>query len=201
MPDPNRFLHGPFAPVEEEITAFDLPVTGALPAGLNGRYLRNGPNPLGLEDPGYRFWEDGGRAWCTGCGCATARPSGTATAGSAPRYWPRRRMRNGPPGRSTTTWTSPPTPTSSPMPGVTWPPSRPARCPMSCPASWTPSARATFPAHCPAASPPTPRLDRRTGELHAIAYFWAWGLRPARRHRRAGGTVSRTTDIAVAEAR
>jgi carotenoid cleavage dioxygenase len=57
MPDPNRFLHGPFAPAEEEITAFDLPVTGTLPAGLNGRYLRNGPNPLGLEDPGYRFWE------------------------------------------------------------------------------------------------------------------------------------------------
>ena len=29
MPDPNRFLQGPFAPVEEEITAFDLPVTGS----------------------------------------------------------------------------------------------------------------------------------------------------------------------------
>ena len=57
MPDPNRFLQGPFAPVEEEITAFDLPVTGSLPVGLNGRYLRNGPNPLGLDDPDYRFWE------------------------------------------------------------------------------------------------------------------------------------------------
>ena len=57
MPDQNRFLHGPFAPVEEEITAFDLPVTGSVPAELSGRYLRNGPNPLGLEDPGYRFWE------------------------------------------------------------------------------------------------------------------------------------------------
>jgi carotenoid cleavage dioxygenase-like enzyme len=57
MPDPNRYLHGPFAPVIEEITAFDLPVTGSLPAGLNGRYLRNGPNPLGLDDPDYRFRE------------------------------------------------------------------------------------------------------------------------------------------------
>jgi carotenoid cleavage dioxygenase-like enzyme len=57
MPDQNRFLHGPFAPVEEELTVFDLPVTGRVPAGLSGRYLRNGPNPLGLEDPGYRFWE------------------------------------------------------------------------------------------------------------------------------------------------
>ncbi len=87
MPDPNRFLQGPFAPVEEEMTAFDLPVTGALPAALNGRYLRNGPNPLGLDDPAYRFREGHwflGRAWYTGCGCGTARRSGTATAGSAP---------------------------------------------------------------------------------------------------------------------
>ena len=57
MPDQSRFLQGPFAPVEEEVTAFDLPVTGGVPAGLSGRYLRNGPNPLGLDDPGYRFRE------------------------------------------------------------------------------------------------------------------------------------------------
>ncbi len=57
MPDQSRFLQGPFAPVEDEVTALDLPVTGSVPAGLSGRYLRNGPNPLGLEDPGYRFWE------------------------------------------------------------------------------------------------------------------------------------------------
>jgi carotenoid cleavage dioxygenase len=56
----NRFLGGSFAPVEEEITAFDLPVTGALPAELNGRYLRNGPNPLGLEDPNYHWFQGAG---------------------------------------------------------------------------------------------------------------------------------------------
>jgi hypothetical protein len=50
MPEHNRFLEGPLAPIEEEITAFGLPVTGSLPAELNGRYLRNGPNPLGLDD-------------------------------------------------------------------------------------------------------------------------------------------------------
>jgi carotenoid cleavage dioxygenase-like enzyme len=32
-------------------------VTGSVPTERSGRYLRNGPNPLGLEDPGYRFWE------------------------------------------------------------------------------------------------------------------------------------------------
>ncbi len=45
MPAHNRFPEGSFAPVTEEITAFDLPVTGRRPAELPGRYLRNGPNP------------------------------------------------------------------------------------------------------------------------------------------------------------
>lgn len=40
----------------EEVTAFDLPVSGALPAELCGRYLRNGPNPLGLDDPDYHWF-------------------------------------------------------------------------------------------------------------------------------------------------
>jgi hypothetical protein len=31
MPDTKRFLHGSFAPVTEEVTALDLPVTGHLP--------------------------------------------------------------------------------------------------------------------------------------------------------------------------
>ncbi|MFJ9029131.1 carotenoid oxygenase family protein [Streptomyces sp. NPDC102274] len=50
------FLEGPFAPVTDELTAFDLPVTGRIPRELNGRYLRNGPNVLGLEDPMAHHW-------------------------------------------------------------------------------------------------------------------------------------------------
>lgn len=34
-----------FAPVEHEVTAFDLSVEGELPGELEGTYLRNGPNP------------------------------------------------------------------------------------------------------------------------------------------------------------
>ena len=56
MPENSRFLQGSFAPVTDEVTAFDLPVTGAIPAELSGRYLRNGPNPLGLDDPGYHWF-------------------------------------------------------------------------------------------------------------------------------------------------
>jgi carotenoid cleavage dioxygenase-like enzyme len=52
----SRFLEGAFAPAAEEVTAFDLPVTGRVPAELSGRYLRNGPNPLGLDDPNYHWF-------------------------------------------------------------------------------------------------------------------------------------------------
>ena len=41
----NPYLQGNYAPVEEEVTATYLPVEGELPPELNGRYLRNGPNP------------------------------------------------------------------------------------------------------------------------------------------------------------
>jgi len=39
-------LRGNYAPVTDEVEAFDLPVTGQLPADLNGRYFRNGANPM-----------------------------------------------------------------------------------------------------------------------------------------------------------
>ncbi|MER7349794.1 carotenoid oxygenase family protein [Streptomyces aurantiacus] len=50
------FLEGAFAPVTEELTAFDLKVTGRLPRDLDGRYLRTGPNALGLEDVRAHHW-------------------------------------------------------------------------------------------------------------------------------------------------
>jgi carotenoid cleavage dioxygenase len=39
------FQRGNYAPVADELTAFDLPVEGEVPADLDGWYLRNGPNP------------------------------------------------------------------------------------------------------------------------------------------------------------
>ncbi|MFE0175771.1 carotenoid oxygenase family protein [Streptomyces sp. NPDC059002] len=50
------FLEGAYAPVREEVTEFDLPVTGRIPQELNGRYLRVGPNALGVEDPKAHHW-------------------------------------------------------------------------------------------------------------------------------------------------
>ncbi|KUN04796.1 dioxygenase [Streptomyces yokosukanensis] len=52
---PPLYLRGRFAPVPEEHGAADLTVRGALPPELDGRYLRNGPNPLPGRDEGHWF--------------------------------------------------------------------------------------------------------------------------------------------------
>ncbi len=52
----NRYLDGAFAPVSEEFTLTDLEVTGTIPHHLDGRYLRNGPNPVGDIDPELYHW-------------------------------------------------------------------------------------------------------------------------------------------------
>lgn len=155
MPEPNRFLQGPFAPVEEEITAFDLPVTGTLPAELNGRYLRNGPNPLGLDDPGYRFREG---HWFLGPGMV----HGVRLRGGKAEWYRNRWVHSQ---------------LLAEAMDEKWP-AGPVHNDMD------------FAAHT--------KLDHATGELHAIAYFWAWD------HVEhviigAGGTLSRTTGIPVAD--
>lgn len=53
------FLTGHFRPVEAETTAFDIPVRGAIPTALAGRYFRNGQNPQGGENPGAWFYGAG----------------------------------------------------------------------------------------------------------------------------------------------
>ncbi len=52
----NRYLEGGFAPLQQEFTLTDLPVTGTIPDHLDGRYLRNGPNPVGELDPALYHW-------------------------------------------------------------------------------------------------------------------------------------------------
>lgn len=51
------FLRDNFSPVADELTEFDLPIEGAIPAELDGWYLRNGPNPRVAS--GHWFSGDG----------------------------------------------------------------------------------------------------------------------------------------------
>jgi carotenoid cleavage dioxygenase-like enzyme len=50
-------MRGNYAPVPDELTAYDLPVDGAIPPELDGWYLRNGSNPR--TPTGHWFLGDG----------------------------------------------------------------------------------------------------------------------------------------------
>ncbi len=49
------FLTGIHTPMDQELYLTDLRVTGEIPPGLNGRYLRIGPNPV-TADPASYHW-------------------------------------------------------------------------------------------------------------------------------------------------
>ncbi len=55
----NEYLEGNYAPVRREHTVTELAVTGKIPKHLDGRYLRNGPNPIGEIDPEVYHWFSG----------------------------------------------------------------------------------------------------------------------------------------------
>src|SRR5271154_685630 len=55
----NPYLDDFLAPVSTEVTATDLAVTGHIPDFLDGRYLRNGPNPVAEVDPATYHWFTG----------------------------------------------------------------------------------------------------------------------------------------------
>ncbi|HNJ48425.1 MAG TPA: carotenoid oxygenase family protein [Novosphingobium sp.] len=50
------FLTGIHAPLHDELTISDLKVTGTIPPELNGRYVRNGPNPFAPDPRGHHWF-------------------------------------------------------------------------------------------------------------------------------------------------
>jgi len=56
--DDHPFLTGIHQPMQDEKTLTELPVTGTIPAALDGRYLRIGPNPI-APDPASYHWFTG----------------------------------------------------------------------------------------------------------------------------------------------
>jgi len=152
----NPYLAGNFGPVTEEVTAFDLEVTGTIPEHLDGRLLRNGPNPhLPVEDPAAYHWFTGagmvhglrlrdGRAewyrnrWATDDDSFSAN---TNVIGHAGRTWAI--VESGPP----------PVELSDDLERLG-------------PNGFDGALAEGYTAH--------PKRDPRTGELHAVSYLWAW---------------------------
>lgn len=58
----NPYLSGNYAPVEDELSAHDLPVTGVIPQALRGRLLRIGPNPVAADPENYHWFTGNGMA-------------------------------------------------------------------------------------------------------------------------------------------
>ena len=82
----SRFLQGPFAPVTRRSPRSTCQSPAACPPGSTGVTCVTAPTRWAWTTRTTTgSWA---RAWCTASGCGTAAPSGTATAGSAPRPSP-----------------------------------------------------------------------------------------------------------------
>lgn len=56
LDDKNAFLGGIHTPMTDELTIEDLKVTGSIPAELDGRYVRIGPNPQHTTGKGHHWF-------------------------------------------------------------------------------------------------------------------------------------------------
>lgn len=166
----NPYLEGNYGPVHEEVTAFDLPVTGELPADLSGRLLRIGPNPVVPADPATYHWftgtgmvhgvriRDGGAEWYRNrfvrADDVVAARGGPATPG------PRRTMDFAPNtnviGHA----------------GDTFAIVEAGALPMLLSYELDTLARSDFGGTLGDAFTAHPKTDPVTGELHAISYYW-----------------------------
>jgi carotenoid cleavage dioxygenase len=169
----NPYLSGNFAPVSEEITAFDLRVTGQIPRELEGRLLRIGPNPIGPEDPASYHWFTGngmvhgvrlrgGRAeWYRN---RFVRDDQVAQAQGRPRTpGPRHGMG---PGIANTNVIG--------HAGRTFAIVEAGSFPMELSDELETLAVTDFGGTLPGSFTAHPKRDPDTGELHAMAYYWAW---------------------------
>jgi len=192
MSDINRFLEGAFAPVTEEVTAYDLPVTGTLPPDLDGRYLRNGPNPLGLDDPNYHWFlgqgmvhgvrlRDGKAEWYRNRWVRSK-----AVAAAHFQEWPAGPVHENSDFAANTHIISHAGKTLATVEAGPLPYELTYELETVGPCDFGGTLPGGFAAHT--------KLDHQTGELHAIAYFWAWD-KVQHVVIDASGRVVRTTDI------
>lgn len=194
-PITSRYLEGNYAPVREEVTAFDLDVIGELPADLNGRYLRNGPNPIGEIDPATHHWflgdgmvhgicvRDGKAEWYRN------RYVGSTNLSNA----------RGEPDISGRNWNNSPTGPNTNVggfAGTTWAMVEAGGCPVELSYELETIGRNDFYGTLPGAFSAHPKFDPTTGEMHAMTYAWGEWLDHIQYVRvGADGKVNRTVDI------
>ena len=194
-PTVNPYLVGNYAPVSEEVTAFDLPVIGELPLELNGRYLRNGPNPINEVDPSAHHWFSG-----------DGMVHGIRIRGGKAEWYRNRYVgstsvstsRGTPdiPGRNWNGSGNGPNTNVGGFAGTTWAMVESGGCPVELTYELETVGRNDFFGTLPGAFTAHPKVDPATGEMHAMTYAWAQWLDHIQ-YVRVGrdGKVNRTVDI------
>lgn len=191
----HHYLEGNFAPVHEEITAVDLPVTGTIPAELDGRLLRNGPNPVGTPDPASYHWFTG-----DGMVHGVRLRNGSAE-------WYRNRFVRSPEVAAALGEPPPPSPYPESVrifaantnvithAGKTFAIVEAGAPPIELtddletvgPSDFSGTLEHPFSAHA--------KRDPATGELHVVAYHWAWGNQIRYMSVAPNGRVQRSVDV------
>lgn len=185
-------LVGNFAPVRRETTSGALPVTGGLPRFLDGVYVRNGPNPISDPDPHSYNWF-----------VADGMVHGVRLRNGHAEWYRNRYVRSGhvcevrgvpaPPAGAMDTRLGPNT-------NVVRHAGRNLVLTEGGPAPFEISDELETVGPCDfggtldGAYSAHPRVDPRTGELHALSYFWRWN-----RHVRY--TVTNSTGVTTTEVR
>jgi carotenoid cleavage dioxygenase-like enzyme len=189
----NLYLEGNFGPVTEEVTAFDLPVEGRIPTDLAGRFLRIGPNPVVPEDPTTYHWftgngmvhgvrlRDGKAEWYRN---RFVRDDDVVAARGGPQT---PGPRHGVGGNVVNT-------NVIGHAGQTLAIVEAGNLPMLLGYELETVARTDFGGTLPTGFTAHPKKDPRTGELHAITYYWE---REGVQYVVVGadGTVRRSVDI------
>ena len=171
----NPFLAGNLAPVHEEVTVTDLRVTGSIPTELTGRYLRNGPNPAGAVDEKTYHWFlghgmvhgvrlDAGKAtWYRNRWVRTKDVCDVLGGTPPPSDWPA-----GHPSFSANT-------SVIGHAGRTFAIVEGGSAPVELGYELDTVRVSSFEGTLPHAFSAHPKRDPKSGELHVMAYYWAWG--------------------------
>ena len=193
----NPFLSGNLAPVDVETTAFDLRVKGKLPNELTGRYLRNGPNPIGEVDPDSYHWflgsgmvhgiriNDGKAEWYRNRWVRDRNIAKSLGEQAPPSDWPAKHVQFA----SNTNVIG--------HAGATWALVEAGSPPIEMNYELETVRVSNFAGTLPQAFSAHPKRDPRTGELHVMAYWWGWGNQVQYLVVGVDGKVRRTVDIAI----
>ncbi len=192
----NRYLEGNYAPVADECTSGDLPVTGSLPGELCGRYLRNGPNPVEPPEPSTYHWFSG-----TGMVHGIRLRDGRAE-------WYRNRFVRSADVATALGESVRPGPVHADMDfsantnvighaGRTFAIVEAGARPYELSYELDTVGPSDFDGTLPGGYTAHPKRDPSSGELHAVSYYWGWGNRVQYTVAGVDGRIRKVVDVEV----